>query len=228
MHGLVACVSIRDGSWLHAVCGDFARMNTIAYSAFADLPDPHVDVGPWLSLVRNLPSWPSFVHNIFKKSLVGRLQASEIQNDAASIGQPLGSAFCCYECGAQFDCQADVLNHAHRSHGYMTPSRIFTVGNQCLACLTIFADRAKVVAHHQSWGKKCLQILQQVYTPLSVQHVRRLDDAALKSSSVNSCNRGPPACRAFGPRLSSHLTANGQLRPLDQSQGIVLLEASQV
>ena len=51
LHGLVACASIREGSWLHSVCGDFARMKTVAYSAFAELPDPHVDVGPWLSLV---------------------------------------------------------------------------------------------------------------------------------------------------------------------------------
>ena len=227
LHGLLGCASIREGSWLHAVCDDFARMRSIACNSFANLPDPHVDVCPWLELVRTLPSWPSFVYKTFRKSLVGRMQATDNHNDAASLGQPLELSFCCYECGAQFNCQADVLNHAHRSHGYKTPSRFFNVNNQCLACLTIFADRGKVVAHHQWGGKECLQLLQQMYTPLSLQHVQRLDDAALKSKSVRSSTRGPPARRAYGPRVSPHILVDGQLRPLVQSQEIVLLEASQ-
>ena len=175
--------------------------------------------------MRSLPSCSCFVYKVFKKSLVGRMQTSENQNGAPSVDRPLEPSFCCYKCGAQFNCQADVLNHAHRPHGYKTPSRFFTVSTQCLACLTIFADRGKVEARRQWGGKTCLQMLQQVYIPLCIQHVQFLDDAALKSNSLRNCTRNPSARKAYGPRVSPHFVGDGELRPLDQSQEIVLLEA---
>ena len=85
-----------------------------------------------------------------------------------------------YECGQSFATHGELRNHAHMSHGFVHPGRGFAVSKTCLACLTMFGTRDALVHHYRSEvGKKCLDLLAQLYTPLDAHHVHAMDQHAI-------------------------------------------------
>ena len=117
------------------------------------------------------------------------------------------AAVYCYECGHAFASHADLINHAHRSHSYVTPARGYAVSNTCLACLTMFGSRDALIQHYYTAGK-CLDLLQCLYLPLDRASVVQLDQAAI--SLRKSGARCPPARKLLGPRLHSSLAGDSK------------------
>ena len=84
--------------------GDFTRK-------LAELPQPSVDLGPWLDLTRT-GYWMKLVMCAVDASI-----KSPVSINATVVDVVESACVPCYECGRLFRSINDVRNQAHRSHG---------------------------------------------------------------------------------------------------------------
>ena len=116
----------------------------------------------------------------------------------------------CYDCGYTCKSMQELHNHAHRSHGYATPSRGYCPNTTCLACLTKFGCRHRLVQHLSAHNKACFNMLADVYEPLDRPTVDLLDKQAL--ADARGVSWISPARKLAGPRSSKELAVHGLRR----------------
>ena len=108
---------------------DFRWLRDSLPSKLQSLPLPDEDLSQWLELAK-CSSWKKLVALAVESETAARIASSEqSENDSADDHQGVF----CYECGYTCSSMDDLRNHAHRSHGYVCPSRAYCPTNTCLA-----------------------------------------------------------------------------------------------
>ena len=197
---MIIASSLGERSWLAAVFSDLRWLKDVLPNTLAEMVEPETDLRPWLLLVRT-SSWSRIVSAAYDASK-GKLSNSSMSPDECETS----SIFFCYECGKSFLTMNDLNNHAHRSHGYISPTRRFAPCNTCLACLMSFGSRERIVQHLHD-RKACVALLQSVYTPLPDEQVHFLDKQAIKIRKARKALA--PAVRMRGSALHAHLAVDG-------------------
>ena len=197
----ICATAARGKSWLAAVVNDCQWLKSSLAHKLEDLPNPATEFTPWLQLLAN---------NNCRSLFNAALEASLVRANVSQVGAVVhdsSATFFCYECGRSFTSMQLLNNHAHRSHGYISPSRLFALDLQCKACLTVFGSRHRVVQHLAD-RRHCLHLIMSVYQPLPADTVRRLDSEALAMQKTRSVLA--PAMRTHGPAIHAQLAATGK------------------
>ena len=198
---LVVATSGRNQSWLATVISDLAWMKRCLPFKLASLPDPCVELSPWLDLSKS-PSWMKLVKKAVDVSTTSYLDMVTPQLDDESEAHHVF----CYECGQSFHSFRLLRNHCHRAHGYKSPTRAYLPSNECLACLTLFGSRDRAVQHLMT-RHDCLAILQSVYAPLPCGVISALDKQATEERRKKALVA--PAVKYAGPRIHMQMASTG-------------------
>jgi len=111
---------------------------------------------------------------------------------------------CCYECGAAFVGQAQLMSHSNRVHAYRNPLRSRVDGTQCIVCLKEFWSRDRILQHLRSSGA-CGDWYARNVEPCSDAERQGRDRDVLEARRANVRAGLPirvavrPAVRAAGP-----------------------------
>ena len=136
------------------------------------------------------------------------VHAPNVAAHASDASHDTTAVFFCYDCGRTFPSMMLLNNHAHRSHGYVSPVRSYIIDLQCKACLTTFGTRERLVQHLRNFTTNdCLSVLAGVYQPIPSPMVAALDADAL--FLTKSASAVAPAFRSQGPRIGPPLAGSG-------------------
>ena len=201
----------RNDSWMAAIFEDISWMIQTLPQIWDSMPNPQHDFAAWITLIKSR-GWLALISKATSASVQLRKQGPVLAQspDAPDVLAVDNGGYVCYHCGRAFDTRLDMVNHAHRSHDYVSPTRLFCPGMQCLHCLTLFGSRYAVIQHLQN-RKGCLAAIQEVYAPLPIYVVKEQDAKAVKVAKLNIPLY--PAMKCRGPRIS-HELASGGLRVL--------------
>ena len=189
-------------SWPHLLVADFVWIASRFPSKFEHLEHPAMDLTPWLKLLFEHTRWNEFLSSICRHC---DPVCGEIAD--ANVTDTFTSSLPCPTCGAVFANTSALCTHNYRCHGYRNRARYFIVHNTCAACLRKYHHRDDVFRHLAYGNKRCLQLLQRIYSPLPHSTVCELDDAAVtsrKDRAASRCPRTPP-CQEHGRLLHVHI-----------------------
>ena len=153
---------------------DLHWLSVVLAPRLDDLPHPNADLVPWLQLISG-SSWIRMLNAARKV-----VHAPNVAAHASDASHDTTAVFFCYDCGRTFPSMMLLNNHAHRSHGYVSPVRSYIIDLQCKACLTTFGTRERLVQHLRNFKTNdCLSVLASVYQPIPSPMVAALDADAL-------------------------------------------------
>ena len=152
----------RNDSWLAAALDDLVWNSDQLPFKLQELLDPHACLKSWLDLIVS-SYWDRLVGCALAASIKLRKEAPTVQTTQSAVEAHAGHI--CYECGREFGSWNDLVNHAHRSHSYISPTRLYAPSTTCLVCLTTSSARIWLTQHLQN-RKECLKVLEQIYEPM--------------------------------------------------------------
>ena len=186
-------------SFLLCILGDLQYLWSRLY-VYRNFPDPALDFKPWKSLILDLPT--TFLNSIDNQAL------TESQRPPAPPPPPSTAPliFVCHKCGSKKGCKHELSAHLWISHGIKIPLRSKVDTTHCLACLTQFHTRTKLLAHISYRCKSCayfydhhVDVLDSHCTdPLEAQET--IDNKALRRQGKGILFHPLKSYRLRGPK----------------------------
>ena len=152
---LVALMYGIKNTWLSQIVSDMYLMWTINENIYTSMPDPSVDITPWLQIAANDSlRWNKFIrwhqHSMRKSRLctVSPLPAVASQADTNS------DLFICH-CGKSVGSQVALHSHMRHKHGYINQYRSKIATSWCLCCRKEFHTSARLFTHVAYRASNC-------------------------------------------------------------------------
>ncbi len=160
-----------DTSWLACVMQDLdALWNGISFAQDHDLGPPADNFQKWHDFILKFPTTFCKFVNLYVEAM-------------PYVHLPQAVVVCerceCYICGKECASKAVLDGHMSKTHSKISCARLFAFGTRCLACLTEYGSRPRLIRHLGRKGCKCLIAFIANVIPMTPEEYKPLDQEDL-------------------------------------------------